>query len=62
MISDFEQIVRTDFDRLLKQRQLSVCEELLSADPIDYDAGPNSEPGSASTKACRRFAQCASIG
>ena len=35
-----ERIVRAYFDRLLNQRDLGVCDELLSADYLDHDAGP----------------------
>jgi len=50
MEKDPEQIVRDYFDRLLNQRDLSVCDELLSATYIDHDAGPQAEPGPASTR------------
>lgn len=38
------------FDRLLNKKDLSVCEELLSADYIDHDAPENTPPGPSNTK------------
>ena len=48
--SDPKQMVRSYFDRLLNQRDLGVCDELLAPAYIDHDAGPGVEPGPASTK------------
>jgi len=43
-------IVTEYFDRLLNQKDLSVCDDLLAPDYIDHDAGPNSPPGPEATK------------
>ncbi len=42
--------VRLYFERLLNQKDLSVCDEMLAPDFIDHDAPPDTPPGSASTK------------
>jgi catechol 2,3-dioxygenase-like lactoylglutathione lyase family enzyme/ketosteroid isomerase-like protein len=49
--SDPERIVRTYFHRLLVQRDLDVCNELLAPDYVDHDAPPGSPPGPAATRA-----------
>ena len=46
-----EAVVRRYFDRLLAQRDLSVCDELLAPDYVDHDAPPDAPPGPAGTKA-----------
>lgn len=38
------------FDRLLNKQDLSVCDELLSADYIDHDAPQNTPAGPGNTK------------
>src|SRR5438477_10391814 len=43
-------IVRTYFSRLLVQRDLSVCEELLAPNYIDHDAPPGTPPGPGPTR------------
>ena len=50
MASATEQIVRLHFDRLLKQHDSSVCDELLWTDPHDHEADPQREQEPASTK------------
>jgi hypothetical protein len=47
MAHDPKEVVRTYFDRLLNQRDLSVCDELLAPNYIDHDADPNPERWSA---------------
>ncbi len=44
-------LVRNYFQRLLNERDLSVCDERLSSDYIDHDAAPDTPPGPASIKA-----------
>jgi predicted SnoaL-like aldol condensation-catalyzing enzyme len=44
-------VVTTYFERLLNQRDLSVCEELLASDYVDHDAPAGATPGPAGTKA-----------
>ena len=39
------------FLRLLNERDLSVCDELLSADYVDHDAPPDAPPGPRGTQA-----------
>jgi predicted SnoaL-like aldol condensation-catalyzing enzyme len=46
-----EQIVLTYFHRLLVDRDLDVCEELLAAEYVDHDAPPGARPGPATTRA-----------
>jgi ketosteroid isomerase-like protein len=46
-----ERIVRRYFQRLLVERDLSVCEELLAADYLDHDAPPDSPRGPGPTRA-----------
>lgn len=43
-------IVITYFNRLINQKDLSVCDDLLGPHYIDHDAGPNSPPGPEATK------------
>ena len=42
--------VREYFDRLLNEKDLSVCDELLAPDYVDHDAGPDSPPGPEATR------------
>lgn len=42
--------VRTFFQRLLNEKDLSVCDEMLSADYVDHDALPGTPPGPQSAK------------
>ena len=42
--------VREYFHRLLNEKDLSVCDELLAPDYIDHDAGPDSPPGPKATR------------
>ena len=44
-------LVRDYFQRLLNERDLSVCDERLSDDYVDHDAAPDTPPGPASIKA-----------
>ncbi len=44
-------VVRAYFHRLLNERDLSVCDELLASDYRDHDAPPDAEPGPAATRA-----------
>ena len=44
-------LVRAYFQRLLNERDLSVCDELLSSDYVDHDAPPDTPPGPESIKA-----------
>lgn len=46
-----ERIVLAYFRRLLVERDLDVCEELLAAEYVDHDAPPGSPPGPAATRA-----------
>jgi lactoylglutathione lyase len=46
-----EAVVRRYFDRLLNQRDLAVCDDLLAPDYVDHDAPPDAPPGPAGTKA-----------
>ena len=50
MGKDAKQTICEYFDRLLNQRDLSVCDELLSPRYLDHDAGPQAELGPAPTK------------
>jgi predicted SnoaL-like aldol condensation-catalyzing enzyme len=43
-------LVREYFRRLLNEKDLSVCDELLSPDYIDHDAPPDTPPGPSCTK------------
>jgi predicted SnoaL-like aldol condensation-catalyzing enzyme len=43
-------LVREYFQRLLNEKDLSVCDEILSSDYIDHDAPPDALPGPKSTK------------
>jgi predicted SnoaL-like aldol condensation-catalyzing enzyme len=43
-------LVREYFQRLLNEKDLSVCDEILSSDYIDHDAPPDTFPGPKSTK------------
>lgn len=38
------------FHRLLNEKELSVCDEMLSSDYVDHDAPPDTPPGPKSTK------------
>jgi ketosteroid isomerase-like protein len=49
--SDPEQVVRTYFRRLLVERDLTVCDELLSSDYVDHDAPAGTPPGPAAIRA-----------
>ena len=42
--------VRVFFQRLLNERDLSACDEMLAADYIDHDAGSDTPPGPESVK------------
>jgi ketosteroid isomerase-like protein len=42
--------VREYFERLLNQKDLTVCDELLAANYQDHDAPPDTPPGPTSTK------------
>ena len=44
------QIVREYFRRLLNEKDLSVCDEILAHDYVDHDAPDSATPGPASTK------------
>ncbi len=48
---DTEALVRSFFQRLLNDKDLSVCEAMLAADYVDHDAGPDTPPGPESIKA-----------
>lgn len=48
---DPETVVRTYLHRLMVQRDLSVCDEMLAANYIDHDAPPGTEPGPRATRA-----------
>ncbi len=50
MQKDPKTIVRAYFDRLLNQKDLSVCDELLAPNYIDHDAVPNTPPGPKATQ------------
>lgn len=50
MERDAKQIVTEYFDRLLNQRDLGVCDQLLAPTYIDHDAGTTAEPGPQQTK------------
>ena len=43
-------IVHAYFERLLNEKDLAVCDELLAPDFVDHDAPPDAAPGPASTK------------
>jgi len=43
-------LIREYFQRLLNEKDLSVCDEILSSDYIDHDAPPDTPPGSQNTK------------
>ena len=43
-------LVREYFQRLLNQKDLSVCNEMLSSDYVDHDTPLNTPPGPKSTK------------
>jgi ketosteroid isomerase-like protein len=43
-------VVREYFHRLLNEKDLSVCDELLAHDYVDHDAPPDTPPGPDSTK------------
>jgi hypothetical protein len=45
-----EAIVREYFDRLLVQRDLTVCEEMLAPDYVDHDAPDGTPPGPRPTR------------
>jgi len=47
---DPETVVRTYFDRLLVQRDPSVCDVLLAENYVDYDAPAETEPGPQATQ------------
>jgi ketosteroid isomerase-like protein len=49
--SDPEQVVRAYFRRLLVERDLTVCDELLSRDYVDHDAPAGTSPGPPATRA-----------
>ena len=42
---DAKTLVREYFHRLINERDLSVCDELLADDYIDHDAPPDAPPG-----------------
>lgn len=44
-------LARQYFHRLLNEKDLSVCDELLAHDYIDHDAPPDTSPGPHETKA-----------
>lgn len=44
-------LVREYFQRLLNQKDLSVCDEMLAPNYIDHDAPPDAPPGPDDTKA-----------
>lgn len=48
---DPEHVVQTYFHRLLVDRDLDVCHELLAPDYVDHDAPPGCPPGPAATRA-----------
>lgn len=48
---DPETVVRTYLHRLLVQRDLSVCDEMLADNYVDHDAPPGTEPGPQATRA-----------
>ena len=43
-------IIREYFHRLLNDRDVSVCDELLASDYVDHDAPSDTPPGPSSTK------------
>jgi predicted ester cyclase len=43
-------LIRQYFQRLLNEKDLSVCDEMLSSDYIDHDAPSNTLPGPQSIK------------
>ncbi len=43
-------LVRRYFQRLLNEKDLSVCDEMLSSNYVDHDAPPNTPPGPQSVK------------
>ena len=45
-----EEIVRDYFHRLLNEKDVSVCDEVLAEDYVDHDAPESTPPGPASTK------------
>jgi hypothetical protein len=47
---DAKETARSYFDRLTRDRDLTVCDELLSPDYVDHDAPPDTPPGPAATK------------
>jgi len=47
---DPKQTARTYFERLTRDRDLSACDELLSADYVDHDAPPDTPPGPGAAK------------
>ena len=51
MEHEAKRVIGEYFDRLLNQRDLSVCDELLSPEYVDHDAGPGAVPGPDETKA-----------
>jgi|SRR5438128_1020711 len=44
-------VIRRYFDRLLNERDVSVCDELLAPEYVDHDAPPDTPAGPDSTKA-----------
>src|SRR5438105_9908353 len=46
-----KQVARAYFDRLPRERDLAVIDELLAADYVDHDAPPGTPPGPQATKA-----------
>jgi catechol 2,3-dioxygenase-like lactoylglutathione lyase family enzyme/predicted SnoaL-like aldol condensation-catalyzing enzyme len=48
---DTKTLVRQYFDRLLNQRDVSVCDEMLAPDYVDHDAPASTPPGPDSVKA-----------
>lgn len=51
MVVDPETVVRSYFQRLLFQRDLSACDDLLAAGYVDHDAPPGAPNGPAATRA-----------
>ncbi|MFH1570336.1 MAG: ester cyclase [Gemmatimonadota bacterium] len=48
---DVRTVIHEYFDRLLNQRDLTVCDELLAEEYVDHDGGNGQVPGPNETKA-----------
>ena len=49
-MKDLKEVVRNYFHRLLNEKDLSVCDQVLAQDYVDHDAPESTLPGPESTK------------